>query len=79
MTRISCKDAADASCTIATLLADLEQPCQMCGGDGVVVLTGRSPTGEPVTVRMLPELVLEVDGCEDLLAEIRARRCPHGR
>ena len=33
--------------------------------DGVVVLTGRSPTGEPVTVRMLPELVLEVDGCED--------------
>ena len=79
MTRISCKDAADASCTIANLLADLEQPCQMCGGDGVVVLTGRSPTGEAVTVHLLPGQVLEIDGCEALLEEIRSRRCPHGR
>ena len=61
------------------ILAELEQPCQSCQPDGAVVLTGRSPAGGAVTVRMLPGRVLEVEGGEDLLPEIRGRRCPYGR
>lgn len=77
--RVACKDSAEASCIIGNILAELEQPCQMCQPAGGVVLTGRSPTGEAVTVHLLPGQVLEIDGCEALLEEIRSRRCPHGR
>lgn len=93
MQRIACKDAAEASCVIANLLAELEQPCGKCGTDGVV-LTGTSPEGGAVTVRLMEEnvpqgtlsaagggihLVLEVSGGDDLLERIRERRCPNGR
>lgn len=67
MTTISCKDSAEVSCIIGNILAELEQPCQSCQPDGAV------------TVRMLPGRVLEVEGGEDLLPEIRGRRCPYGR
>lgn len=64
---------------MANLLAELEQPCQTCKPDGAVVLTGTSPTGEKVTVRLLPGLLLEVEGVpEDTLSAIRERRCPYG-
>ena len=79
MTMISCKDSAEVSCIIGNILAELEQPCQSCQPDGAVALTGRSPAGGAVTVRMLPGRVLEVEGGEDLLPEIRGRRCPYGR
>lgn len=79
MKRIACKDSAEASCVISNILAELEQPCRFCKPDGAVVLTGRSPTGEAVTVRLLPGAVLEIDGCEELLEQIRGRRCPCGR
>lgn len=75
--RIACKDAGDISCVIANLVAELEQPCRACREDAVV-LTGRTPTGDPVTVRLLPERVLEVEGGEALLEEIRRRRCHRG-
>lgn len=77
MVRVACKDAAEVSCLLANLLAELEQPCDHCRHDGVV-LTGHAPTGEPVMVRLLPDLVLEAEGCDDLLEQIRGRRCPHG-
>ena len=77
METVACKDAAECSCLLANLLAELEQPCGHCRQDGVV-MTGRSPTGEPVTVCLLPDFVLEVEGCDDILEQIRGRRCPHG-
>lgn len=77
MATVACKDAAEVSCLLANLLAELEQPCGHCRQDGVV-LTGHAPTGEQVTVRLLPDFVLEVEGCDDLLEQIRGRRCPHG-
>lgn len=77
MQRIACKDAAEVSCTIANLLAELEQPCGKCRADGVV-LTGTSPEGGAVTVRLMDENVLEVSGGDDLLERIRERRCPNG-
>ena len=49
MRRAACKDWAEASCLISNLLAELEQPCRICREDSLV-LTGRSPTGETVTV-----------------------------
>ena len=80
MSKIACKDTTEVSCFIGNILAELEQPCRMCQPGGAVVLTGRSPTGEAVSVRILPSLVLEVEGGEDLLEEIRKRRqCPYGR
>lgn len=41
-------------------------------------MTGHAPIGEPVTVCLLPDFVLEVEGCDDILEQIRGRRCPHG-
>ena len=62
MRRAACKDWAEASCLISNLLAELEQPCRICREDSLV-LTGRSPTGETVTIRLGPDLVLEADAC----------------
>lgn len=53
MRRAACKDWAEASCLISNLLAELEQPCRICREDSLV-LTGRSPTGETVTIRLGP-------------------------
>jgi len=78
MQRVACKDAAEVSCTIANLLAELELPCGLCRSGGVV-LTGLSPTGESVSVRLLPEHVLEVEGGDALLEQIRGRRCQYGK
>lgn len=77
MTRIACKDSKEASCLLANLLSELEQPCRSCAGDGTVVLCGTSPGGENVTVRMLPGApVMEIEGVpEETLAAIRGRRC----
>ena len=74
---VACKDDADVSCTIANLLSELELPCVRCNGVGVI-LTGTSPTGCTVTVRMLPDNVLEVEGGDELLQAIRKRGCLHG-
>lgn len=78
MQRVACKDWAEVSCLLANLVAELEQPCRECGEADRLVLTGRSPTGADVTVRVMPDLVLEVEGGEALLETIRARGCPHG-
>lgn len=78
MARVACKDTAEVSCLVANLLAELEQPCELCRKEDCVVLTGASPTGGRVTIRLLPELVLDVEGGDALLAQIRERRCPHG-
>lgn len=40
---------------ISNLLAELEQPCRICREDRLV-LTGRSPSGEAVTLRLGPDL-----------------------
>lgn len=77
MLRLACKNAAEASCAISNLIAELEQPCGQCEGESVV-LTGTSPTGERVTVRLLSGNVLEVEGGDGLLEDIRRRRCPFG-
>ena len=77
MQRVACKDAAEVSCTIANLIAELEQPCGQCRADGVV-LTGTSPLGGSITVRLLPENVLEVTGGDDLLEQVRGRMCGDG-
>lgn len=74
---VACKDDADVSCTIANLLSELELPCGRCNGAGVI-LTGTSPTGCTVTVRMLADNVLEVEGGDELLQAIRKRGCLHG-
>ena len=68
MKRAACKDWAEVSCLISNLLAELEQPCRMCRENNLV-LTGRSPTGETVTIRLGPDLVLEAAGCDDLLED----------
>ena len=77
MLRLACKNAAEVSCTISNLIAELEQPCGQCEGENVV-LTGTSPIGERVTVRLLSDHVLEVEGGDGLLENIRRRRCPFG-
>jgi hypothetical protein len=49
----------------------------MCREDSLV-LTGRSPTGETVTIRLGPDLVLEAEDCDELLDAARKRGCPDG-
>lgn len=78
MKRLACKSTAEVSCLLANLLAELEQPCQVCKPDIGIVLTGISPTGSSVTVHLLPGRIMEVEGGEDILGQIRERRCPHG-
>lgn len=78
MERVACKNSQEVSCLLSNLLAELEQPCGECSREGVV-LTGASPAGDRVTVRLLPGLILEAEGCDELLAQIKERRCPHGR
>lgn len=79
MVRIACKDGGEVSCLLANLLAELEQPCEHCWTGEAMVLTGTSPAGEKVAVRLLPGLTLEVEGVpEDAIAAIRERRCLHG-
>lgn len=77
MQRVACKDAAEVSCTVANLIAELDQPCGLCREAGVV-LTGTSPLGGPITVRLLPENVLEVTGGDGLLERVRGRMCADG-
>ena len=77
MRRAACKDWAEASCLISSLLAELEQPCRICREDSLV-LTGHSPTGATVTIRLRPDLVLEAEGCDELLDAARKRGCPDG-
>lgn len=78
MQRIACKDWAEVSCLLANLVAELEQPCRKCEADRLV-LTGRSPAGADVTVRVTPDLVMEAEGGEALVETIRVRGCPYGR
>lgn len=77
MRTVACKDDGEVSCLLANLISELDQPCGACGGAGVV-LTGTSPTGESVTVRLLPERVLEIEGGGELVDAVRERRCPYG-
>lgn len=51
LVRMACKDTQEVSCLVANLLCELEQPCRACAAEGVV-LCGRSPLGEAVTVRL---------------------------
>ena len=76
VTTISCKDSAEVSCIIGNILAELEQPCQSCQPDGAVVLTGPLPRWRGGDGAYASGHVLEVEGGEDLLPEIRGRRCP---
>ncbi len=78
MRRIACRNDAEVSCTIANLLCELEQPCGKCDGEGVV-LTGTSPAGTSITIRLMEDHVLEITGGDELLEAIRERRCPHER
>ena len=52
LVRMACKDTQEVSCLVANLLCELEQPCRACAAEGVV-LCGRSPLGEAVTVRYM--------------------------
>lgn len=88
MKRAAFRSDAEASCAIANLISELEQPCSYCKGDDAdggdftgdgITLKGTSPTGEPVAVRILPGHVLEVEGGGELLDTIRERGCLHER
>lgn len=80
MVRIACKDAAEASCIVGNLLAELTPPCHQCQDPVHValVLTGTTPTGEAVTARVYPDGVVEIEGADELVEEIKERGCPHG-
>lgn len=76
MIKIACKDVSELSCTIPNIISELEQPCGICKS-GELVLTGLSPLGTPVTVRLMRDFVLEVDGIDqDTMNNIRERGCP---
>lgn len=77
MRRVVCKDWAEASYLISNLLAELKQPCRMCR-ENSLVLTGRSPTGETVTIRLGPDLVLETEDCDELPNAAQKRGRPDG-
>lgn len=79
MSLISCRNAEELSCTLANLISETRLPCGVCAGASAPVIAGTAYDGREVTVRILPDNVLEVIGADDLLEEIRKRRCPrHG-
>lgn len=67
----------EVSCLISNLPAGLEQPCRMYQ-KGDLVLTGRSPTSETVTIQPRPDLVLEAEGYDKLLGIAREQEYPDG-
>ncbi|MEG1562878.1 MAG: hypothetical protein RR365_04005 [Bacteroides sp.] len=79
MSLISCRNAEELSCMLANLIFETRLPCGVCAGANTPIITGTAFDGHEVTVRILPENVLEVIGADTLLEEIRKRRCAcHG-
>lgn len=74
MIRIACSDD-EASCLIASLIAETVTPCPCKGGP--LRICGIGPDGQHVEVRVLGGGVYEIEGpTAGHVAVIRERRCP---
>lgn len=75
MSLYACKDAEELSCVLANLIAETRLPCERCIGTSVPIVEGLTCDGRDITVRILPDNVLDVTGADELLEKIRGRRC----
>ena len=71
----------EISCLLGNIVAEMGPPCGAgppcgkCQAEDAMVIIGTSPDGRAVRVKVTPEGVMEVEGCEDLVDEIRRRPC----
>lgn len=73
MIRVACGDD-EASCLIASLIAETVTPCPCEGGP--LRICGNGPDGQHVEVRVLGGGVYEIEGpTAEYVAKIRERRC----
>ena len=68
LTRYACT-AAELSCVIGNIFAELSPPCAACGAE-VLQITGTTVTGNAATLTVT-EAGFDFDGCADDTAMIR--------
>lgn len=79
MTRYACT-AAELSCIIGNIFAELSPPCEECGGERVKI-TGTTVTGNAATLT-ITDAGFDFEGCAadtDAIAEMRKGRCIYAK
>ena len=79
LTRHACT-AAELSCVIGNIFAELSPPCGECGAERVTI-TGTTVTGNAATLT-ITEAGFDFDGCADdtaLLEDMRKGRCIYAK
>lgn len=74
LTRYACT-AAELSCVIGNIFAELSPPCAACGAE-VLQITGTTVTGNAATLTVT-EAGFDFDGCADDTAMIERMRTVH--
>ena len=78
------RPAAELSCIVCNLFEALEPPCGVSGGrDDIIVVFGRTRSGEHAVLRVLPDRCIYTGPPEALEAALNGRcpegwRCEHG-
>lgn len=75
LTRYACT-AAELSCVIGNIFAELSPPCAACGAE-VLQITGTTVTGNAATLTVT-EAGFDFDGCADdtaMIERMRKGRC----
>lgn len=65
----------EISCLLGNIVAELGPPCETCGNTDGLTVSGTSPDGRAVCMTIMPDGVVEIEGCEDLVDVIHRRPC----
>lgn len=79
LTRYACT-AAELSCVIGNIFAELSPPCATCGAE-VLQITGTTVTGNAATLTVT-EAGFDFDGCADdtaMIERMRKGRCIYAK
>lgn len=79
LTRYACT-AAELSCVIGSIFAELSPPCAACGAE-VLQITGTTVTGNAATLTVT-EAGFDFDGCADdtaMIERMRKGRCIYAK
>lgn len=79
LTRYACT-AAELSCVIGNIFAELSTPCAACGAE-VLQITGTTVTGNAATLTVT-EAGFDFDGCADdtaMIERMRKGRCIYAK
>ena len=80
LTRYACT-AAELSCVIGNIFAELSPPCAACGAE-VLQITGTTVTGNAATLDRYRKRAFDFDGCADdtaMIERMRKGRCIYAK